>query len=81
MEANYCLLPGRGVLRLSGADARSFLQALITRDLDKLSVTEAIYGALLTPQGKYLFDFFIVQQGDDLLLEAEVGRLDDLPSV
>jgi len=78
MEANYCLLPGRGVLRLSGADARSFLQALITRDLDKLSVTEAIYGALLTPQGKYLFDFFIVQQGDDLLLEAEVGRLDDL---
>ena len=78
MEANYCLLPGRGVLRLSGADARTFLQALITRDLDKLSPGNAVYGALLTPQGKYLFDFFIVEQRDNLLLEAENARLGDL---
>jgi hypothetical protein len=78
MEANYCRLPGRGVLRLSGADAHSFLQALITRDLDSLSPESAVYGALLTPQGKYLFDFFLCLQGDDLLLETETGRLDTL---
>ncbi len=78
MEANYCLLPGRGVLRLSGADAHSFLQALITRDLDSLSPERAAYGALLTPQGKYLFDFFLCLQSGDLLLETEAGRLETL---
>ncbi|MDP6874627.1 MAG: folate-binding protein [Alphaproteobacteria bacterium] len=78
MEANYCQLPGRGVLRLSGADAVPFLQALITRDLDSLSPERAVYGALLTPQGKYLFDFFLCLQGDDLLLECEAGRLEAL---
>jgi hypothetical protein len=78
MEANYCPLPGRGVLRLSGGDVRTFLQALVTRDLDDLSPDRAVYGALLTPQGKYLFDFFLSQQGDDLLLDGEAGRLDAL---
>ena len=78
MEANYCLLPGRGVLGLSGADAHPFLQALITRDLDSLSPSRAAYGALLTPQGKYLFDFFLCLQGDDLLLETEAERLETL---
>ncbi|MEO2162686.1 MAG: DASH family cryptochrome, partial [bacterium] len=71
-------MPGRGVLRLSGGDVRTFLQALVTRDLDDLSPDRAVYGALLTPQGKYLFDFFLAQQGDDLLLDGEAGRLDDL---
>jgi folate-binding protein YgfZ len=75
MEAKYCLLPGRGVLRLSGADALTFLQALITRDLDSLSPEQAVYGALLTPQGKYLFDFFLARQGDELLLDGEAARL------
>lgn len=78
MEAKYCLLPGRGVLRLSGADVLPFLQALITRDLDNLSPEQAVYGALLTPQGKYLFDFFLAQQGDALLLDGEAARLETL---
>ncbi len=78
MEANYCLLPGRGVLRLSGGDVRTFLQALVTRDLDDLSPEQAVYSALLTPQGKYLFDFFLAQQGEDILLDGEAARLNDL---
>lgn len=78
MEANYCLLPGRGVLRLSGADVLPFLQALITRDLDSLAPERAVYGALLSPQGKYLFDFFLARQGDELFLEGEAARLEAL---
>ena len=78
MEAKYCLLPGRGVLRLSGADVLTFLQVLITRDLDSLSPEQAVYGALLTPQGKYLFDFFLTRQGDELLLDGEAARLEPL---
>ena len=78
MEAKYCLLPGRGVLRLSGADVLTFLQVLIPRDLDSLSPEQAVYGALLTPQGKYLFDFFLTRQGDELLLDGEAARLEPL---
>ncbi|MBL6952110.1 MAG: folate-binding protein YgfZ [Alphaproteobacteria bacterium] len=78
MEANYCLLPGRGVLRLSGADVLPFLQALVTRNLDSLAPERAVYGALLTPQGKYLFDFFLARHGDELLLDGEAARLEAL---
>ena len=58
MKANFCALRERGVLRLSGRDVRTFLQALVTRDLDYLTTAQTVYSALLTPQGKYLFDFF-----------------------
>jgi len=78
MKANYCVLPKRGALRLAGRDIREFLQALITRNLDDLTPEQAIYSALLTPQGKYLFDFFLVQQGIDFLLDGEAARLDAL---
>ena len=63
---------------LSGADARAFLQNLVSNDLDRLTAERAIYAALLTPQGKYLFDFFILEAGDALLLESEAGRLAEL---
>lgn len=78
MEANYCVLPKRGALRLTGRDVRNFLQTLITRDLDDLTPKRAIYSALLTPQGKYLFDFFLAQQDDDILLDGQADRLNAL---
>ena len=57
----------RTVLRLSGADAHSFLQGLVTRDPD----AGLTYAALLTPQGKYLADFFLLDRGDDILLDVK----------
>jgi len=78
MKANFCALRQRGVLRLSGRDVRTFLQALVTRDLDYLTTAQTIYSALLTPQGKYLFDFFLAQHGGDILLDGEAARLDAL---
>lgn len=57
----------RTVLRISGGDARKFLQDLVTNNLDD---TGLVYAALLTPQGKYLFDFFILKQGDSWLLDV-----------
>ncbi len=71
-------LTDRGVLALSGEDTRSFLQGLISTDVEKVTPTQAIHGALLTPQGKYLFDFMIAQQGERLLLETEAARLPQL---
>ncbi|MGI9491363.1 MAG: YgfZ/GcvT domain-containing protein [Geminicoccaceae bacterium] len=78
MPGSYVILDGRGVLAIEGEDARDFLQGLISNDIEKATDDNAIYAALLTPQGKYLFDFMIVQQGERLLLEAEASRLQPL---
>jgi folate-binding protein YgfZ len=59
----------RRILRLSGPDTHAFLQGLITNDMNKLA-QGPIYAALLTPQGKYLADFFVCQAGDDVLLDV-----------
>jgi folate-binding protein YgfZ len=71
-------LDDRGVLAVGGPDARSLLQGLISNDIERVSPTRSIYAALLTPQGKFLFDFFIGQLDDRLLLDTERARLDDL---
>tara|TARA_R110000868_G_scaffold271047_2_gene530536 strand:+ start:2545 stop:3450 length:906 start_codon:yes stop_codon:yes gene_type:complete len=78
-EQTYVVLEDRGVLALTGDDARSFLQGLISNDINKVTPTHAIHAALLTPQGKYLHDFFIAETADGtLLLDGERARLDDL---
>ncbi|MFO1039106.1 MAG: folate-binding protein [Geminicoccaceae bacterium] len=68
-------LPERAVLRLDGPDARGFLQGLISNDVERLTAENAVYAALLTPQGKYLFDFILVADGDAILVDAEAARL------
>lgn len=65
-------MPNRRILRLTGADVDSFLQGLVTNDIAGLD-RGLVYTALLTPQGKYLADFFLKREGDDILLDvAEV---------
>jgi folate-binding protein YgfZ len=78
-EQTYVVLEDRGVLAITGDDARTFLQGLISNDINKVTPTRAIHAALLTPQGKYLHDFFIAEAADGtLLLDGERARLDDL---
>jgi tRNA-modifying protein YgfZ len=69
------VLERRGVLRLSGADARKLLQGLVSNDVDRLAPDRALYAALLTPQGKYLFDFLLHERGGAVLLDGELERL------
>ena len=54
-------LPDRGIVKVSGDDARSFLNGLVTCDMAKVSPQQAGFGALLSPQGKILFDFLIAE--------------------
>jgi folate-binding protein YgfZ len=70
--------PARGVLRLSGADRASFLQGLVSNDIRLVSAGRGVWTALLTPQGKYLHDFFVTELDGSLLLDAEGARSDDL---
>jgi folate-binding protein YgfZ len=62
-------MPDRHILRLTGPDVHPFLQGLVTNDVGKLQ-QGAIYTALLTPQGKLITDFFLVPDGDAVLLDA-----------
>lgn len=72
-------LPKRAVLSVGGEDCRNFLQGLVTQDVSKVSGGRALWSAFLTPQGKYLCDFFILQGQDGALwLEGEKDQLFDL---
>ena len=73
------ILEDRSVLALTGADARDFLQGLITSDIAQLGPGKAIYAALLTPQGKILFDFLLaVDEGGRILIDCAGARAGDL---
>ena len=61
---------GRGVVRVGGADAASFLQGLLTNDVLALAQGGARYAALLSPQGKILFDFLVLADADGFLLDC-----------
>ncbi len=78
MNSGYVVLGERGLIGLRGDDARSLLQGVISTDIERVTAASASYGALLTPQGKYLFDFLMVQSGDTLLLDTEQARVPDL---
>jgi folate-binding protein YgfZ len=63
----------RAVLRLTGADTRAFLQNIVTNDVQRLD-RGPVYAALQSPQGKYLFDFFLVSDGDAVLVDVKADR-------
>lgn len=72
-------LKNRGLIKVEGKDAHNFLQNLITNDMDDLSADRILYACLLSPQGKFLFDFFIHQGNGHYLLDCEGGeRAQDL---
>lgn len=76
---NRALLNDRSVLAVSGPQASSFLQGLITNDVKRLEAEKAIYAALLTPQGKILFDFLVIRADTDrFYLDCAATRQNDL---
>ena len=70
-------MSARHIFRFTGPDTRDFLQGLITNDVNKMD-TGLVYAALLTPQGKYMADFFLAASGDDVLLDAQADQADML---
>ena len=68
----------RGLLYLNGEDVKEFLQNLITNDIEKVTDEMSCFAALLTPQGKYLFDFLIVKHKGGYFLDCEKKNIDEL---
>jgi hypothetical protein len=68
----------RALLRLSGEEARDFLQGLVTQDVALLAPDQPLWAGLLTPQGKALFDFILWADGDDVLIDCAAEAAEDL---
>ena len=71
-------LPSRAVITAAGEDARNFLQNLVTADIDELKPGQAVYSALLQPQGKILFDFFLLADNGRYVIDCSAARKADL---
>ena len=76
------ILENRGLISIAGEDAKEFLQNIITNDINKVSGSSSIFSALLSPQGKYLFDFFVIKNDRGYLLDCDgnsvKGLIDNL---
>ena len=77
-HAKSALLPNRSVVRVSGEDAEKLLQGIITSDMELLAGRPAIHAALLTPQGKILFEFFVARSSSGFLLDTAKGQAANL---
>ena len=79
MEKNiYIDLTTRTVIEISGEDSRDFLQGLITNDINNLDKENSIYALMLTPQGKFLYDFFIYKYEEKILLDCDLEKIDEI---
>ena len=72
------ILEDRGLLYLNGENVKEFLQNLITNDIEKVTDEMSCFAALLTPQGKYLFDFLIIKHKAGYFLDCEKKNIDEL---
>ena len=72
MEKNEVItLNDRGFIQVKGSEAKDFLQNIVTGNIEKVTDNSTIFSSILTPQGKYLFDFFVLKFKDSYLLECE----------
>jgi folate-binding protein YgfZ len=75
---NVYILEDRNMLYLNGEDTKKFLQNLISNDINKVSETNTIFTSLLSPQGKFLYEFIIIKHKSGYLIDCEKSQADGL---
>ena len=73
-----CILEDRGILFVDGPDAKDFLQNIITNDINKVAENRSCFASLLTPQGKFLFDFIVIKHKKGYFIDCEKSQIDEL---
>ena len=73
---NVYILDDRAILYISGEDSKEFLQNLISNDINKVSDVNSSFSSLLTPQGKFLYEFIIVKHKSGYILDCEKPQAD-----
>ena len=77
-RSSVYILEDRGLLYINGEEAKRFLQNIITNNIEIVSENRSCFSALLTPQGKYLYDFIIIKHKSGFFLDCEKEIIDDL---
>ena len=75
---NVYILDDRAILYLNGEDTKEFLQNLISNDMNKISETNTCFTSLLSPQGKFLYEFIIIKHKSGYLIDCEKSQADGL---
>jgi folate-binding protein YgfZ len=75
---NAYILDDRGILYLSGPDTKDFLQNLISNDINKVNEENSCFSSLLSPQGKFLYEFLIIKHKSGFFLDCEKDQIDKL---
>ena len=75
---NVYILDDRAILYISGEDAKEFLQNLISNDINKVSDINSCFTSLLTPQGKFLYEFIIVKHKSGYIIDCEKAQSNGL---
>ncbi|MDB3946815.1 folate-binding protein [Candidatus Pelagibacter sp.] len=75
---NVYILDDRSILYINGEDAKEFLQNLISNDINKVSDINSCFTSLLTPQGKFLYEFIIIKHKSGYLIDCEKSQADGL---
>ena len=75
---NVYILEDRGILYINGANAKEFLQNLISNDINKVDESNSCFSSLLSPQGKFLFEFLIIKHKSGFFLDCEKEQIDKL---
>jgi folate-binding protein YgfZ len=79
MEINEAVtLEDSGYIEVSGSESKDFLQNIVTNDLEKVTSNSTVFSSIFTPQGKYLFEFFIIKIKNDYLIECEKKIVDEI---
>ena len=75
------ILEDRGFIFVNGEDAKDFLQNIITKDINTVTDNNSSFASILTPQGKYLVEFFIIKHNDGYLLDCEKSNVEQLTKI
>ena len=75
---NVYILEDRAILYINGKDVKEFLQNIITNDINAVSENNSCFAGLLSPQGKYLHDFIVVNHKSGYFLDCEKKIIDEL---
>tara|TARA_B100000795_G_scaffold218383_1_gene172481 strand:+ start:1521 stop:2402 length:882 start_codon:yes stop_codon:yes gene_type:complete len=75
---NVYIFEDRGILYINGKDVKEFLQNLISNNINKVNEDNSCFASLLTPQGKFLFDFIIVKHKSGYFIDCEKSQIEDL---
>ena len=81
MNNSVYILEDRAIIYINGLDARDFLQNLISNDINKVSNNSSCFASLLTPQGKFLYEFIVVKHKKGFFIDCEKNQSNEIKKV